>query len=259
MSHFFTVVLVPKDTVDIEAKVEEILSPFDENIEVEEYDKKCWCVNRKAHDAGWKAAENKFGPFGDLRKSFWDKVESQISKDLDRNSKEYWEIRDKIADTLDWKKWTQAFNMHANFIEVNHPLHDKPDSECEECKGTGFYKSTYNPHSKWDWWVIGGRWDGSIQNNYRSDNDGGFNFGDEHHQLQHNTISCKDLLEIVKNDSSQYPYSLVTPNGEWCQRGEMGWWGMSSNEKDTDDWHDTVNKILEKYEDCIAVGCDLHI
>jgi len=75
MSHFYTVVLVPKDTDDIEAKVEELLAPYNENIEVEEYDKKCWCVNRKAHDAGWKSAEDKFGPFGDLRKSFWDKIE----------------------------------------------------------------------------------------------------------------------------------------------------------------------------------------
>jgi len=153
----------------------------------------------------------------------------------------------------------EHFTKYANTIEKNHPLYNKPSADCDDCNGTGFYKSTYNPDSKWDWWVIGGRWDGTIQNNYRSDENGGFNFGSEHHQLKYNTISCKDFLKSIKEDESQCPYSLVTPKGEWCEKGKMGWWGISSNEKDVEKWHETINKILEQYNDCIAVGCDLHI
>jgi hypothetical protein len=259
MSHFYTVVLVPKNTDDIEAKIEELLAPYDETIEVEEYDRKCWCINHKAHSAGWAAAESKYGSFSSLRESFWNEIELRMPKDLSPDDDNYYKVRERIGDEVNWKNWTEAFRKFANLIETSHPLYNKPNPKCDRCSGTGYYKSTYNPESKWDWWVIGGRWDGIIQNNYRSDGDGGFNFGKEHHQVKHNTVSCKDFLEMVKQDSDQYPYSLVTPKGEWCEKGKMGWFGTSSDEKEADNWHDIVNKILKKYEDCIAVGCDLHI
>lgn len=37
MSHFFTIVIVPGDIQNIDQKVEELLAPFDENLEIEPY------------------------------------------------------------------------------------------------------------------------------------------------------------------------------------------------------------------------------
>ena len=259
MSHFYTLVLVPENTSDINNKIEELLAPYSENMNVEEYDRECYCINTEAKDAGWKAAESKFGPFDNLRKSFRDEVKSRMPSDLDTSDPNYLNIMFEIENKVNWKEHTREFNKYAEQIEQNHPKYNEPKSGCSECNGTGYYKSTYNPNSKWDWWVIGGRWNGAIQNNRKDDNSGGFNFGDEFHQLENNSISCKDLLEVVKNDSDCYPFAIVTPDGEWCENAKMGWWGLTKDDKDTDSWHETVNEILEKYSDCIAVGCDLHI
>jgi len=34
------------------------------------------------------------------------------------------------------------------------------DFECDDCKGTGKETTTYNPNSKWNWYMTGGRWRG---------------------------------------------------------------------------------------------------
>lgn len=52
MSHFFAVVLVPADTVDIEEKVSELLAPYNEELEIEPYEKNVgasipWRVRRR--------------------------------------------------------------------------------------------------------------------------------------------------------------------------------------------------------------------
>ena len=51
-------------------------------------------------------------------------------------------------------------------------MKDKPDPTCgfddngkryvdgSGCAGTGIIRVTYNPEAKWDYWVIGGRWNG---------------------------------------------------------------------------------------------------
>lgn len=55
------------------------------------------------------------------------------------------------------------------------------------------------------------------------------------------------------------PYALVTPEGEWIEKGKMGWWGMSFDEVGEDEWAETVMTVLRRYRDCLAVACDLHI
>lgn len=45
MSDFFTVVLVPKDTADMKAKVAQFLSPHDQNFRVPPCERPCSCVN----------------------------------------------------------------------------------------------------------------------------------------------------------------------------------------------------------------------
>ena len=40
-------------------------------------------------------------------------------------------------------------------------VHDgKRCYDCEECDVNGLYTTTYNPKSKWDWYLIGGRFRG---------------------------------------------------------------------------------------------------
>lgn len=39
----------------------------------------------------------------------------------------------------------------------------KAELTCEECSGSGRYMSTSNPRGYWDYWLIGGRWQGVFQ------------------------------------------------------------------------------------------------
>lgn len=40
----------------------------------------------------------------------------------------------------------------------------------------------------------------------------------------------------------------VLHEGRWYERGEMGWWGMASNEKDEDVWEKEFRKLIESLD-----------
>ena len=132
----------------------------------------------------------------------------------------------------------------------NCPYH----KDCENCNGTGEYETTYNPKSKWDWYRVGGRWDGVVQSKERESKDGGFNFGDEHKQLKYNFATVQ---EVFDNEVSFF--AVVTPDGEWHEEGKMGWFAIVTDEKDCDLWEKQKIDILTKYQDHHCVGLDCHI
>lgn len=232
MSHFMTVVLLPKGTTDIKAEVGRLLAPYDENLEVPEYDQRCWCVGRQAEREADDEADKQVGTVDALRTSF------------------HAAHGDKPEDEQD-ALWRQHFAPHVAAAKVAleaHPLKDAADPECEECNGTGTHKSTSNPKRKWDYWRIGGRWDGAIQGKPR-ESDRGFNWGDEHESLTYNLASAADLIE------QEPPFAIVTPDGEWHERGRMGWFALVADEKD--DWPAQAKAIFEQYRGscCLARPC----
>ena len=93
-----------------------------------------------------------------------------------------------------------------------------------------YHLTTYNPMSKWDWYAIGGRWDGVIKNN-------------------------KERVADIPDDFECY--SIITPDGSWHSRGKMGWWAVSMDEEK--EWPAIKASIVKDYPDAIAVLCDLHI
>lgn len=129
----------------------------------------------------------------------------------------------------------------------------KPDSTCETCSGIGVQTSTYNPLSKWDWWSFGGRWNGNIKNKYRGDKSG-FNFDDEYRTLHENLVQVELLIK-----RNIVPFAILTPDGEWIDQGNMGWWAVVTDEVNPKVWERSCQKVYEKYSDCLAVGLDCHI
>lgn len=175
MSHFTCFVIVPPNTPDIKKYTEDQLAPFNEYLEVDEYEASCWCVGGG------------------------------------------------IADP-----------------------------ECPDCNGTGTYLTTYNPKSKWDWGEIGGRWDGYITQIDTDDR--------QLEALKNNTAAIETLLMLEQTNGELItPFAILTPNGEWHDCGEMGWFGAVSNEKEESEWELEVRLIYEKYKDHTAVCYDLHI
>lgn len=100
--------------------------------------------------------------------------------------------------------------------------------------------STYNPKSKWDWYQVGGRWDGALPTK-----DG--------KEVSETTIGDLAL------DSFKYTFAVVK-EGEWYEKGEMGWFGMASNEKETDEWFDEFRRLLSDLPpETVVTIVDLHI
>lgn len=117
----------------------------------------------------------------------------------------------------------------------------------------GLYRwSTYNPQSKWDWWVISGRWNGAIRDAQCSDASG-CNADDQYRQLNENMLPAKHL------DHKLTCFALVTPDGTWHERGKMGWWAVVADEQDEDSWNEEIVKLIQQHQDCILVGVDCHI
>ncbi len=240
MSHFLHVVLIPKDTQAeaMEAYIERVLAPYNENIEVPEYDEKCGCIGSIAREAGWKAADA-VEDIAALRKAHW---------------AAYPEGNDEV-----WAEVIRPRELASAAAVFAHPMKDKHNPDCEGCNGSGTYRSTYNPQSKWDWWVIGGRWDGWVQKAPRDDGDGGFNFGDEHHQLANNSVQAETLKKWIHKNEQHTPHSLMTIDGMWHEQGEMGWFACVSNEKEEKNWTEIVVELLDNAGPCWAVGVDCHI
>lgn len=54
-------------------------------------------------------------------------------------------------------------------------------------------------------------------------------------------------------------YSFLQ-NGEWISKGDMGWWGISSNDKEPDAWRQMLSDYLDNIpDDHFIVGIDCHI
>jgi hypothetical protein len=119
-----------------------------------------------------------------------------------------------------------------------------------EADGGGvFYISTYNYQCCWDYWKIGGRWDGVIQGKSRNTR-GRSNYGPEHEQLQYNMCSVSELPADV------LPEVIVTPDGHWH---EMKCQSLYPTEEEAERWRVILRPLLEQYRDCIAVGVDTHL
>lgn len=136
MSHF-TVLVAAKD----QRQLKKLLDPYDENKEVEPYQDDCTCIGQFARREASEAAAKLCGPFDAFRESF------KASSDQSQAA---------------WEKHIVPYTQAEQAALDKHPMKDKPAPDCEECHGTGKYMRTYNPQSKWDWWVIGGRWEGLL-------------------------------------------------------------------------------------------------
>jgi hypothetical protein len=111
------------------------------------------------------------------------------------------------------------------------------------------YGSWENPNAKWDWRTLGGRFDGALTNNRHRSVNSPAPLGIEH-------PAAVPVLSLPQDFSC---YAILTQDGKWNQRGEMGWFGMSSNEQSQEAWAASVRQILDAHQDCVAVAVDCHI
>lgn len=87
MSHSIVIAII-KGNDYIDAKVTELMAKFDENLEVEPYERKCWCVGREAQRDADKKLEKKMGTWDAVRDQFRMKYKGKTTEETDKLWKE---------------------------------------------------------------------------------------------------------------------------------------------------------------------------
>lgn len=239
MSHF--VVMVIGDNLDDQ------LQPFDENIVVDEYKKRI-------------------------------------------NLDEWWFLRSKERDGVDKTDLVALCEMYnTDVYGEDGPPED--DSERLLIDEEGLYElSTYSPLSKWDWWTLGGRWSGSLTTKAGEQTDqarkGNIDWvamaeKRKAHAMETWTeyqeklktepnaerlgsliygVEEGDTLETYVGRSENFSVFAMLVNGEWCERGKMGWWGAVSNESDKEKWAQFTQDTIDQLSDDTLISMvDCHI
>jgi hypothetical protein len=71
-------------------------------------------------------------------------------------------------------------------------------------------------------------------------------------------ISLSDYA--TKAGNSAISTFAVIKNGEWYEKGEMGWWGMVHNESDQDQWDAKIAELIKGLPDDTLISIyDCHI
>ena len=299
MSHFITVVLLPPTTKEheFEKKIGKLIAPYDENTKVKSYKTKCYCVGSAAELASSEHANKTVGTIDDLRKEFFKthKVLPWPDENTSKEDKKKYQENERLNER-DWVKALKPWEKAKAKYLATHVLRDQPDPKCEECKGKGEHGTTYNPKSKWDWWVIGGRWpDYFNYGNYdpykdpdnletcwlcngtgkRNDKLGqemrakdpaytcnGCSGSGKRLKFKLKPTHVSMPVSIVLNrwrKAAKIPFAMVDPQGRWYEKGKMGWWAVVHNEKRPKEWNGAVKALYEKFPTHIAVAVDCHI
>ena len=193
---------------------------------------------------------------------------------------------------------------------------DEDEDECGLDEGGIWYMSSYNDDGKWDWYEIGGRWSGMMEDanwmpaatvleridalseareryvaasreqdatievflatraiaegrpvttgeELRTDI-AGVKWALKMGGLKDIPEEASDLLRLaISNEDAEAVSALVTIDGNWVEKGQMGWWAMTSGEKGEGDWLGETRRIIEEAvaasPDATLVLVDCHV
>ena len=241
MSHFSVLVILPKEASTVVDEtvaypwVEQLLAPYDENTQVEPYQTACYCVSVQARNDAVASADARYGTINDHRRSFVPPIPqpkpSDPPTDADWDAIAAW--HNNAENDAAWQAHIKNRMEAERTAFERHQLKDKPDPTCETCKGTGERTTRYNQKSKWDWFEIGGRWNGAA------------------------TEDGRNIFPLTALRQGWSAFAIVTPDGQWHEKAEMGWWGMTTNE--TKDWDKLQYEIASAFPEHIGVWVDCHI
>lgn len=258
MSHF-SVMVLSKDSTDLDT----LLAPFDENMEVEPY------ISRTKAQV----------------------IEEKRKEIEDYSTKGYY--AEYLKDPEAYREKNKNNPKHLKYIEEEFPKKLSFTDEqlyqeeiqyysSEQITEDGSIISTYNPKSKWDWYVVGGRFsdmlklkNGCFVNSaYAKDIDfsvdekrykEGIRFWEivvegqesktEEERNSYISYLSKEYYikryktkeNYAKSISTIHTYAILMPNGEWLEPGRMGWFGISHAEiKDEIAFEENFAKYIEQ-------------
>ncbi len=248
MSHFAVLV--------IGAHPESQLEPFDENLELE------------MHQVATQDA-------------LIDKVKRQIANYQNTPYAEY------LQDPEGYEERNKQFASHINYLKNIFPKRLKwnrkhcydyavsdyrdaiknGESWCEIHEDGSLWKTT-NENAKWDWYRRGGRWRGKRKLKTPNPDaplySGWECKGEDGEDKDYDRLKaegyCDQALAKDVTNLGELKFFAILKDGEWYEKGEMGWFAIVSNEKAAETWETEQKKLLADLPgDTLLTVIDCHI
>lgn len=216
MTHFTIGIIAPPNVQNIERFIESQMEPYREHSNHEPY--VCYSVEKAKADI-----ERDILRLGRII----ERQETGYDLEKCRTSLAY------IRGTTPEQRYREYLDRHDTFNAKGEPL------------------STYNPKSKWDWYSIGGRWDGWITHNKLS-SERGRNVGAKREEVSNNIATTEEAIKC-----GFVPHAIITPEGEWLERGRLGWFALLITENE--EWDDEAQFYFESHPGHFVVILDAHI
>lgn len=245
MTHFVGAVIVPKEEAARENNyLNEVLARYDENREVPHWIPKEEIVKQVRENTLWYC-ENAYAQY----RSDPEKYRNRYPDDPDHLHY----ISEEFPKRLMWTD-DQCYQ----YVKEDYTTID-PE--------TGAGLETHNPESKWDWWVVGGRWKDEYAARQWQSLEKFLKYVDE----TRIALDAEVNLNPYKYDSSSlgswdgdlpwwFPHHLVTTDGEWHEIGKCGWFGSRSDDRSEREWVEELYALLRKESlDSQVVFIDFHI
>lgn len=152
---------------------------------------------------------------------------------------------------------------HANYIQNVFPRKMKMSDEellisetydSDDVDSMGNQWTTYNPNSKWDWHLLGGRWSGMIK--LKEGRTG--NHGQRPMIMQEEESGIDQAIKTdIENWKDLKAFAFLM-NGKWSENGKMGW--FASVIEENENWDEDFEKLKELVPDDALVSIvDCHI
>lgn len=144
----------------------------------------------------------------------------------------------------------QKFKMSPQYREEYNTLENYCIDYCGyQIDDSGNVISTSNTDSLWDWYCIGGRWDGQLFENSPT--------GDE---IMDNSIKVSTFLDKYNANKDQYTYHTVIDKDDMIHSDrKMGWFASYDKIIDDDTWTTEFETLLNNAKNDYLVGIDCHI
>lgn len=278
MSHFAGLVVLTPDYLKNHS-FEDSLAKYDEQLEVEEYSRgevddfeKIQFIEYYSKNKIKKNLKEML--YENLVKSGEVEAYDPLKHNYEKERYIYITMSDHKAEYIELfkKHYPKLFDNFSSLYAEKGEDWNGGNWRINHLTGNWEEYSTYNPDSKWDWYDCRGRWSGCLKTKpgefvnecLLSEIDwSDFKPEDYEEEEKEDWLGkkYKPLKEDVKYHftKSAPPFCLIV-DGQWIEKGEMGWWGMTSNEKAQEDWNKQFFEILDRLpEDSEVYNVDFHI
>lgn len=185
--------------------------------------------------------------------SEYTEVDPYIDVDKDDLKKEYKEhIKKRKKEKKTLEDWEKTLNSWVKEWYSGQELDEE-----------GNLLSTSNPDSFYDWYEIGGRWDGYLTGkkgvNIMKVSELIEKFKKEEEKLNNPVEKFVKNLDGQKESYNKYLIEHLVVDGEHYFCSEVGWFGFGENTKELEEYKKDYLNLLENHKEDYAVLCDCHV